>query len=110
MKTLELPDELAEQIEFFQQRRGQSWAEELEALLRQLALTEWDEALKQPGPKVAELSEEEAERLAVEGVREARRAHAVPSATPTFSLGRPLLSNLDDVAEALAASEGEAFR
>ena len=33
-----------------------------------------------------------------------------PFVTPTLSLGRPLLNNLDDVAEALAASEGEAFR
>ncbi len=108
MKTLELPDELAEQIESFRRRRGQGWAEELEELLRQdLALTEWDEAIKQPGPKAAELSEEEAERLAVEVVREARRE---PFHTQTFSFGRSLLNDVDDVAEALAASEGEAFR
>ena len=110
MKTPELPDGLAELLESFCRRRGQRWAEELEELLRQLMLTQWDEALQKPGPKAARLSEEETERLTVEGVREKRLEHNKPFHTPTFSLGRALLSDTDDVAEALAASEGEAFR
>ena len=41
-----------------------------------------------------------------EGVREAA---PVPYSTPTVSLGRPLLTNLDKVAEVLAIAEGEGF-
>lgn len=33
-----------------------------------------------------------------------------PYRTPTVSLGRCLVSGIDDVAEALAVAEGEAFR
>ena len=33
-----------------------------------------------------------------------------PYRTPTVSLGRCLVGNLDDIAEALAVSEGETFR
>ena len=74
MKTLELPDGLAEQIESFRQRRGQRWAEQLAKLLQQEeTLSEWDEEVRRPGPEAAQFSEEEAERLAVREVREARR-------------------------------------
>ena len=74
MKTLELPNNLVEQIEAFRQRRGQSWASELAKLLRQeLSLTEWDEEVRRPGPNAERLSEQDAERLAVQAVREARR-------------------------------------
>ncbi len=73
MKTLELPDGLAAQIESFRQRRGQRWAEQLEKLLQQeVTLSEWDEEVRRPG-SAARFSEEEAERLAVQEVREARR-------------------------------------
>jgi hypothetical protein len=69
MKILELPDSLAEQIEAFRQRRVPGWAKELEKLLRQEAqLAKWDEEVRRSGPKAALLSEEEAERLALEGV------------------------------------------
>lgn len=74
MKTLELPDDLAEQIERFRRRRGLSWARELESLLRQEAkLADWNEQVRRPGSKAAGLSEEEGERLATQVVREARR-------------------------------------
>lgn len=33
-----------------------------------------------------------------------------PYRTPSVSLGRRLLGNIDDVSEALAAAEGESFR
>lgn len=41
-----------------------------------------------------------------EGVRE---TVAAPYSTPTVSLGKPLLTNLDKVAEVLAVTEGEGF-
>jgi hypothetical protein len=74
MKTVEIPDSLAEQIEAFRQKRGQGWAKELERLLQQeIRIGEWDQEVRRPGSKAARLSEEEVERLAVEAVRAARR-------------------------------------
>ena len=73
MTSVELPDSLAEQISAFRQQRGPNWAEALENLLLEADLMEWDEEIRKPGPKASRLSEEEAERLAVQVVREARR-------------------------------------
>ena len=74
MRTLELPSDLVEQIEVFRQRRGPYWAKELAKLLQQeLNLTEWDEEVRRPGPDAERLSDQDAERLAVQAVREARR-------------------------------------
>ena len=38
------------------------------------------------------------------------RRHSTPYRTPAVSLGRCLVGSLDDIAEALAVSEGEMFR
>ncbi|MFZ4616926.1 MAG: hypothetical protein ACOYM2_12125 [Rectinemataceae bacterium] len=40
---------------------------------------------------------------------EAHESAGVPYCTPTVSLGKPLLTNLDKVAELLAVAEGEGF-
>ncbi len=79
--TLSLDDDVARLLERVRKRRGGS--------LKQIL----NEALR--------------EGLArLEAPRAPRKRHA----TKAVSLGRCLLDNVDDVAEALAAAEGERFR
>ncbi len=79
--TLTLDDDVARLLERVRRRRGTS--------LKQLV----NEALR-----------EGLSRL------EAPRGPRTRNATKAVSLGRCLLDNVDDVAEALAAAEGERFR
>ena len=72
---LELPEDVFAELELYRRRRRLSRAEALKEILRQAQLEEeWWREISRPGPKAADISEEEAERLAVEGVREVRRA------------------------------------
>lgn len=74
MKILELPEDVFAELESYRRRRRLSRAEALKEVLRQAQLEEeWWQEISRPGPKAARVSEEEAERLAVEGVREVRR-------------------------------------
>jgi hypothetical protein len=78
--TLTLDDDVAKLLERARKRRGMSFKELVNEALRA--------GLEQ-----------------LEAPRRARKRHA----TKAVSLGRCLLDNVDDVAEALAAAEGERF-
>jgi hypothetical protein len=52
----------------------------------------------------------EALRLGLQALEEPPSGDAVPYRTPSESLGGCTIGSLDDIAEALAAAEGEAFR
>lgn len=52
----------------------------------------------------------EALRLGLRALHESPHPDAEPYRTPSESLGGCVIGSLDDIAEALAAAEGEAFR
>jgi hypothetical protein len=77
MKTLELEvsENLFEQFEKYRRGKQLSRTEALGDLLKRVGFAD-DWRKREPTRAAAKLSEEEVERLAVEGVREGRRAAA----------------------------------
>lgn len=78
MKTLEVSDSTFKKLETLRRTKRSTRNEALtqaidEALGTAKLLAKWES--RKPTPAAAKLSEQEIERLAVEGVRESRRQH-----------------------------------
>ena len=72
METLELPESVFSELEAYRRAKKLSQAEAVSELLARVGFAdEWQR--RKPTPAAAHLSDEDIERLAVEGVREARR-------------------------------------
>jgi metal-responsive CopG/Arc/MetJ family transcriptional regulator len=75
MKTLEVPENLFEQFEAYRRSKHVSRSEAFKELLQQARLEEkWWREMKRRPAGAPELSEDEADALAVEAVREYRRS------------------------------------
>jgi hypothetical protein len=77
MKMVEIPDAAFEELEALRRAKGITRAEALaqaisESLQQAKFIEEWES--REPTAAAAELSDDEVERIAVEAVREARRA------------------------------------
>jgi hypothetical protein len=74
MKTLEVPEGLFKRLEKYRREKRLSRTEALGDLLNRAEFAD-DWQKRKPTRAAARLSEAEVERLAIEGVRESRRAH-----------------------------------